>query len=173
MGTEKIREREHQLVSKAFEAFRKIPGVHILADNVEERLGVLSFYIENIHFNLVVKLLSDRFGIQVRGGCACAGTYGHYLLDVSHDKSRQITELINHGDLSQKPGWIRASLHPTMTCAELDLMVEAVSQIAKNAKAWEQDYVYNRFTNEFRHHSEPEDKTVWVEKWFELTYGTE
>ena len=168
MGTTKIREREYQLVAKVFEAFRKIPGVHILAENVADRLGVLSFYIDNIHFNLVVKLLNDRFGIQVRGGCACAGTYGHYLLDVSHDKSKQITDLINHGDLSQKPGWIRASLHPTMTCAELDFLIEAVSQIASNAKAWGNDYVYNRFTNEFRHRGEPEDKTVWVEKWFEL-----
>ncbi len=101
MTTEKIRAREHELVQKAFKAFRAIKGVHILADNIEARLGVFSFYILNVHFNLVVKLMNDRFGIQVRGGCACAGTYGHFLLDVSHDKSREITNLINSGDLSQ------------------------------------------------------------------------
>ncbi len=169
MSTLQMREREHQLVARAFEAFRKIPGVHILADNVEDRLGVFSFYVDQVHFNLVVKLLNDRFGIQVRGGCACAGTYGHYLLDVSHDKSRQITDLINHGDLSQKPGWIRASLHPTMTWEEMDTLIEGVAQISKNAKKWEKDYVYNRYTNEFRHHSEPEDKTIWVEDWFKIS----
>ncbi|MBU2556450.1 MAG: aminotransferase class V-fold PLP-dependent enzyme [Bacteroidetes bacterium] len=169
MTTLKIRQREHELVQKAFKGLRPIDGVHILADNIENRLGVLSFYIDNVHFNLVVKLMNDRFGIQVRGGCACAGTYGHYLLDVSHDKSKQITDLINHGDLSQKPGWIRASLHPTMTDEEVDFLIEAVAQIAQNAKEWEADYVYNRHTNEFRHKSEPEDKTVWVTKWFDLS----
>lgn len=169
MTTEKIRAREHELVQKAFKAFREIKGVHILADNIEARLGVFSFYILNVHFNLVVKLMNDRFGIQVRGGCACAGTYGHFLLDVSHDKSREITNLINSGDLSQKPGWIRASLHPTMTDDELELLIEAVKQISLNAAEWEKDYLYNRYTNEFRHKNEPEDKTIWVEKWFDLS----
>ncbi|MDP2235451.1 MAG: aminotransferase class V-fold PLP-dependent enzyme [Bacteroidales bacterium] len=168
MNTAKMREREHQLVQKAFTELRKIDGLHILADNVEKRLGVFSFYLDNIHFNLVVKLLSDRFGIQVRGGCACAGTYGHYLLDVSHAKSREITDLINHGDLSEKPGWIRASLHPTMTDDELDTLILAIGQVKKNHLEWQNDYEYNKFTNEFRHINEPVDKTVVVKPWFNL-----
>ncbi|MBU1010203.1 MAG: aminotransferase class V-fold PLP-dependent enzyme [Bacteroidetes bacterium] len=170
MGTRKIREREQVLVHKAFEEFRKIDGLHILADNIEHRLGILSFYLDNVHFNLVVKLLNDKFGIQVRGGCACAGTYGHFLLDVSHDKSKQITDLINHGDLSQKPGWIRASLHPTMTDQELNLLIDGIRQIQQHHEMWGRDYVYNKHTNEFRHHSEPEDKTVIVRPWFTLNY---
>lgn len=163
-----MRQREHQLVQRAFAGLRAIPGVHILADNVELRLGAMSFYLDHVHFNLVVKLLSDRYGIQVRGGCACAGTYGHYLLDVSYDKSRKITELINHGDLSEKPGWIRASLHPTMTNAELETLIEAVSEISKNHQSWQKDYRYNRHTNEFKHIDEPEDKTVLIKDWFRL-----
>lgn len=169
MQTSLMRQREHQLITKAFDGLKQIEGLHILADNVQQRLGALSFYLENIHFNLVVKLLNDRFGIQVRGGCACAGTYGHFLLDVSHDKSRKITELINHGDLSQKPGWIRASLHPTMTDAELDLLIYAVDQIQRNHQKWSADYVYNKYTNEFRHVNEPEDKTIRIKPWFEFS----
>lgn len=169
MQTSLMRQREHQLITKAFDGLKQIDGLHILADNVQQRLGALSFYLENIHFNLVVKLLNDRFGIQVRGGCACAGTYGHFLLDVSHDKSRKITELINHGDLSQKPGWIRASLHPTMTDAELDLLIYAVDQIQRNHQKWSADYVYNKYTNEFRHVNEPEDKTIRIKPWFEFS----
>jgi selenocysteine lyase/cysteine desulfurase len=168
MNTSKMREREHQLVQKAFLELRKIAGLHILADNVEKRLGVFSFYLDNLHFNLVVKLLSDRFGIQVRGGCACAGTYGHYLLDVSHDKSREITDLINHGDLSEKPGWIRASLHPTMTDEELDKLIFAIGQVKLNHLEWKKDYVYNKYTNEFRHINEPIDKTEVIKPWFNL-----
>ena len=168
MSTELMHQREKELVIRAFDGFSKIEGLHILADNVQHRLGVFSFYLDDIHFNLVVKLLNDRFGIQVRGGCACAGTYGHFLLDVSHDKSRKITDLINHGDLSQKPGWIRASLHPTMTNNELDLLVFATGEIQKNHQKWQKDYVYNRYTNEFRHFDEPEDKTIRIKPWFDL-----
>jgi selenocysteine lyase/cysteine desulfurase len=168
MGTAQMIEMEHLLVKRAFKLFRSIEGVHILADNVEERLGAFSFFLEKVHFNLVVKMLSDRYGIQVRGGCACAGTYGHYLLDVSYEKSKYITDLINHGDLSEKPGWIRASFHPTMTLEEVDLLAEAVKEISINHKKWSDDYIYNRHTNEFRHRSEPVDKTSVVAPWFNI-----
>lgn len=169
MDTDLMRKREHELVGKAFKSLRKINGLKILADNVENRLGVLSFYLENVHFNLVVKLLNDRYGVQVRGGCACAGTYGHFLLNVTHEKSKEITDLINHGDLSQKPGWIRASLHPTMTDKELDVLIEGIRAISENHAEWAKDYIYNKQTNEFRHKDEPEDKTVIVEPWFDLS----
>ncbi|PKP54196.1 MAG: selenocysteine lyase [Bacteroidetes bacterium HGW-Bacteroidetes-1] len=166
MDTRKMLLREQVLVAKAFKEFQKIKGVHILADNIEKRLGVLSFYLKDVHFNLVVKILNDRFGIQVRGGCACAGTYGHYLLDVSHDKSRKITELINHGDLSQKPGWIRASLHPTMTDEELDVLIFGVTEIMRHHRKWQNDYKYNKYYNEFHHINEIPDKTDLIKPWF-------
>ena len=168
MGTENIHKREKELTNMAFEGFSKIRGIHVLADNVKDRLGIISFYLDNIHFNLVVKLLNDRFGIQVRGGCACAGTYGHYLLDVSYDKSSKITQKINSGDLSEKPGWIRLSLHPTMTNEELKIVIDAVGQIAENYQLWTKDYIYNNYTNEFRHISEPKDKTEQIKPWFSL-----
>jgi hypothetical protein len=95
-------------------------------------------------------MLSDRFGIQVRGGCACAGTYGHYLLDVSYEKSKRITDKINNGDLSEKPGWVRLSLHPTMTEEEVLLIADALRQISKKHVKWSEDYIYDRHTNEFR-----------------------
>jgi len=168
IGVENIEKREKELVAIAFAEMDKIPGLHILADNVRDRLGVISFYIDGLHFNLAVKLLNDKFGIQVRGGCACAGTYGHFLLDVSYDKSKEITDLINHGDLSKKPGWVRLSLHPTMTNEELYFTLDAINQVQQNHKEWSKDYIYNNHTNEFRHKNEPEDKTVLIKDWFKL-----
>jgi selenocysteine lyase/cysteine desulfurase len=168
MGTGNIKKREDELVSKAFDKLIEVPGLRILAENVRERLGVISFYVEGIHYNLVVKILNDRFGIQVRGGCACAGTYGHYLLNVSYEDSHKITELINHGDLSVKPGWIRLSLHPTMTDEELETFIDAMHQLVKNIDMWKEDYIYNKRKNEFRHRNEPEDKSVYVQDWFRL-----
>lgn len=167
MNTQKIREKEDILLKKAFAGLESIEGIHILAGEHRERLGVISFYHEKIHFNLIVKLLNDRFGIQVRGGCACAGTYGHYLLDVSHEKSKHITELINSGDLSEKPGWVRFSIHPTMTEQEMDYVCDAVKQISQKHAEWGLEYRYNSKKNEFYHKDEPELQAR-VEQWLKL-----
>ncbi len=170
MGVKNILDREEELLKIAFPLLRKIPGIKILADQIEDRLGIISFYHEKIHFNLLVKLLNDRFGIQVRGGCACAGTYGHYLLQVSYEKSQEITDKINHGDLSEKPGWVRWSLHPVMTNQEVYFFIDALTAIVKNIHKWEKDYVYLIRKNEYVHKSEMNgtihDKMI--EDWFSL-----
>jgi selenocysteine lyase/cysteine desulfurase len=154
MGTKNIRMREESMVGRLFESLLKIPNLHILASHLPHRLGVISFYIDGAHYNLVVKLLNDLYGIQVRGGCSCAGTYGHYLLHVSPDVSRRITEKIDHGDYSEKPGWVRLSVHPTMTDKEIDFILEAIETIARDYRKWEGDYSYDYHTNEYRHRNE-------------------
>jgi len=166
MSTELIRLREEELVTMAFKHLCCVPGIHILADTQRKRLGIISFYIDGLHFNMVVKLLSDRYGIQLRGGCACAGTYGHFLLDVSHEKSREITDLITHGDLSLKPGWVRLSLHPTMTDDELIFIIDAIKMVAVHHTEWKKDYLYNQHTNEFKHINEWHQKDELVKSWF-------
>lgn len=167
MGTDKMRAREEELLAKAFPALRSVTGLHILADHLEDRLGVISFYLEHVHYNLVVKLLNDRFGVQVRGGCSCAGTYGHYLLHVDRDQSHRITEAIDHGDLSAKPGWVRLSIHPTMTDDDLDLILDAIRQIADNAAEWEKDYRYDLHSNEYVHREDVQQADA-VAEWFDL-----
>lgn len=168
MGVDKIKHREAELVKIAFSELKRISDLHILAENIENRLGAISFYIDNIHYNLVVKLLNDRFGIQVRGGCSCAGTYGHYLLHVSPDQSHHITEKIDHGDYSEKPGWVRLSLHPTMTDDELLLITQALKDIVKNISIWEKDYKYDSSINEFRNIISPEVEHDLSRHWFDL-----
>lgn len=159
--------REEALLREAFRGLRAIPGLRLLAGHLEDRLGILSFYVEGVHYNLMVKLLNDRFGIQVRGGCSCAGTYGHYLLHVDPEQSRYITDHIDSGDLSVKPGWVRLSLHPTTTDAELAYMLDAVSETVRHASAWQDDYVYCSQTNEFNH-LRAADPAARVRQWFEL-----
>ena len=151
MGVENILEREHELLQILMPGLKTIPGFHILAGHIEERLGVISFYIERLHFNLGVRLLNDRFGIQVRGGCSCAGTYGHYLLEIDPNRSKSITDEIDQGMLSSKPGWIRLSIHPTMTNEEAHYLVDACRQVAQNWEEWGRDYRYNPKSNEFEH----------------------
>ncbi|MEI6122872.1 MAG: aminotransferase class V-fold PLP-dependent enzyme [Bacteroidota bacterium] len=168
MGTANILHREKELLEIVWEMMPKIKGIHILADNIKHRLGVISFYLEGVHYNLVVKLLNDRFGIQVRGGCACAGTYGHFLLDVSHLQSQKITSKINRGDLSEKPGWVRLSLHPTTTNAELIYILDSINEVAGNHKKWAKDYVYSPHTNEFKFGKAPCNEIEKISSWFSL-----
>jgi selenocysteine lyase/cysteine desulfurase len=168
MGIEKIMEREEELVALIFNCLRNVKNVHILAQEHEHRLGVVSFYIENLHFNLGVKLLNDRFGVQVRGGCSCAGTYGHYLLEVNQHVSRVLTAQISKGDLTNKPGWIRMSIHPTMTNDEVVEICEAIESLAQNHRDWALDYVYNVKSNEFSHKTFEEKTHEMVEGWFDV-----
>lgn len=166
MGVDNILARERELLSRVWERFDRLPNLHLLASPLRQRLGVVSFYIEGLHYNLGVKLLNDRFGVQTRGGCSCAGTYGHYLLNVSEQYSKSITDEISHGNLSHKPGWIRMSVHPVMSDEELDIILDAIEQLCAQHAVWAQDYRYDRHTNEFHHKEWPGDETQRVARWF-------
>ncbi|OFW11560.1 MAG: selenocysteine lyase [Acidobacteria bacterium RIFCSPLOWO2_02_FULL_67_36] len=166
LGTDRILQREHGQARRLLRGLGGIAGVHVLAAHVDERLGIVSFYFDRLHYNLVVRLLNDRFGVQARGGCSCAGTYGHYLLHVGRQQSEAITSRIDHGDLSTKPGWVRLSIHPTTPDAEIDVLVEAVDAIARNGGLWAGDYVYSTASNEF-HHTRARDEGT-TRGWFDL-----
>jgi selenocysteine lyase/cysteine desulfurase len=170
MGVTNILEREHELVDTIFKKLQPISNINILAGQHQDRLGVISFYIDDLHYNLGVKLLNDRFGIQTRGGCSCAGTYGHFLLHVDQQTSKELTNEISIGDLVRKPGWIRMSIHPTTTTAEMDYVCESIIALANNHKDWAKDYEYSKCNNEFIHKSliEKPSSDVNVDGWFNL-----
>lgn len=149
MGVSRLLSRDRMLASRLLNHLRKVPGLTILGGADRERLGIVSFYTHHIHYNLMVRMLSDRFGIQARGGCSCAGPYGHHLLGINQESSAQISQLIEAGDFIAKPGWVRISLHPVMTEAEIDFIASAVQLIIENARYWKQDYVYQAKTNEW------------------------
>jgi selenocysteine lyase/cysteine desulfurase len=166
MGVKNILAREHELVDYIFTTLNTLPNLHILANQHQDRLGVISFYIDELHYNLGVKLLNDKFGIQTRGGCSCAGTYGHYLLHVDQETSNQLVCQIATGDLIQKPGWIRMSVHPTTTTEEIQYVCESILALAKNHNLWSADYEYNPKTNEFNHTSALSIEKERVNNWF-------
>ncbi len=165
MGVSNILEREHELVAYVFEKLQH-PKIHLLAGQHQNRLGVISFYITDLHFNLGVKILNDRFGIQTRGGCSCAGTYGHYLLHVDKVTSDELICEIDAGNLIQKPGWIRMSIHPTTTNEELKYVCESILALADHYTEWEKEYVYDKNTNEFSHENSTHWEKEMVKSWF-------
>ncbi len=168
MGSANMLKREDEFLPRVFRELRSVPGLHLLAGSIEDRLSIISFFVEGLHYNLGVRLLNDLFGIQVRGGCSCAGTYGHYLLNVTRELSKKITDEIDGGDYSDKPGWIRLSLHPTMTDEEIDYITAAIRDVAQNFRRWQADYVYDCHTNEFSHRRQPSVPTNYA-GWFDLS----
>ena len=153
MGVDNITAREKELTYLVMNSLAKNDRVVMLEPEVKERLSIVSFYIPGVHYNLVVRLLNDKFGVQTRGGCSCAGTYGHILLNVDKDTSKQITEQIDMGDFAEKPGWVRASFHPTTTDAEAKFIAEAINQVTQNASEWGKEYRFNPASGDFEHQS--------------------
>jgi len=168
MGLDKIHDRENEIIAHIFEELKPIKNLNLLASQHKNRLGVFSFYIDNLHYNLGVKLLNDKFGIQTRGGCSCAGTYGHFLLHVDQKESHELLEKMDQGCLIDRPGWIRMSIHPTTTDAEVTFICEAIKELAGNFEEWSKDYTYDLPSNEFLHNSFQSKEKELVRKWFNL-----
>lgn len=167
MGVNNIHKREEEINKYVFKELKSIDNLVLLAQQHEDRLGIFSFYINDLHYNLGVKILNDRFGIQTRGGCSCAGTYGHFLLHVDQQKSHDLVESIADGCMLDKPGWIRMSIHPTTTNKEVSFICDSITALAANFKEWEKDYQYNSKTNEFTHTLDIQSEKRLVKNWFE------
>lgn len=146
MGVENILKREEELIDIIWDRLTPLKNVHILAQEHKHRLGVISFYIDDLHYNVGVKILNDRFGIQTRGGCSCAGTYGHFLFNVTKEVSDKIMDEVAHGACAKKPGWMRMSIHPTMTNDEIEFILTAIEKLAENHQEWAKEYNIDLFT---------------------------
>ena len=160
MGVENMLKREEELLDIIWAGLGDISNLHILAGDHKNRLGVISFYIDGLHYNVAVKLLNDKFGIQTRGGCSCAGTYGHYLLNVLPEQSHEITNLVTQGDCSTKPGWIRMSIHPTHTDEEVQFMVDSIKTLSMKHSKWTLDYDIDFANSTMVHKSDPCDSEL-------------
>lgn len=168
MGTENIEARERQLLDLFHQRMAPLPQVKVLGDPEARKIGCVSFNISGMHYNLVVRLLNDRFGIQARGGWSCASTFSHYLCDLQEPASAEVVQGIKSRDLSQKPGWVRLSLHPVLRDEELEYICDAISRIAANAETWQQDYTYDKRSNEFVSPEGDLELVAQVEELFQL-----
>ena len=134
VGVELIRAREEDFVARAIEAWSQVPSIDVLGNLDAERLSIVSFVIRRpggryLHHNLVVTLLNDLFGIQSRGGCSCAGPYGHRLLGIDLDRSHEFEDQIVHGCSGIKPGWTRISFNYFISETVFTTIVQAVALI--------------------------------------------
>lgn len=138
VGTAAIRAHEESFIRRAMDAWGGTPGIEILGNREADRLSIVSFTIRHegryLHHNYVVALLNDLFGIQSRGGCSCAGPYGHRLLGIDIERSHAFERAISRGCEGIKPGWVRVSFNYFIAEPVFEYIVEAVRLVA--AEGW-------------------------------------
>jgi selenocysteine lyase/cysteine desulfurase len=145
IGGDTMATRNRELARRAFGAWKDLPQIEILGLANVERLPIFSFRVKDgkgghIHQQLVTRMLSDRFGIQARGGCACAGPYVHRLLSIDEDQSEMIRQAILSGDEIEKPGFIRLNFSVLLPEEKVQFILDSVAQIVADAAAFVGDY---------------------------------
>ena len=134
VGVAEIRRREETFVRGAIAAWETNPALEILGSHTADRLSIVSFVVKHrdryLHHNFVVAVLNDVFGIQSRGGCSCAGPYGHRLLGIDIERSHRFEREISRGCEGIKPGWVRVNFNYFIDDATFDYIVRAVDLVA-------------------------------------------
>jgi selenocysteine lyase/cysteine desulfurase len=155
VGTDLIATAEQRLWQRVLRRWRHDPRIEILGDPAASRLSIVSFRIRSgdryLHHNVVIALLNDLFGIQARGGCSCAGPYGHRLLAIDPEHSHALRAEIGHGCDGIKPGWSRINLNYFISDTVADFLAEAVALIAGAGRRLLPDYRFDPRTGLWRH----------------------
>ena len=156
VGLDVVRAHEEHYLRRAVDAWLREPSIEILGNLDAERLSILSFVVRSpsgryLHHNFVVALLNDLFGIQARGGCSCAGPYGHRLLGIDLDRSHEFEREIAHGCEGIKPGWVRVTFNYFISDTVFDYVVEAVRLVARDGWQLLPDYRFEPATGLWRH----------------------
>ncbi len=166
VGVDVIRDQEDRLLRRAVAAWRDVPEIEILGNLAAERLSIVSFVIRRpdpstgrpgayLHHNFVVALLNDLFGIQSRGGCSCAGPYGHRLLGIDLEQSHAFEREISGGCEGIKPGWVRVNLNYFVSDVVVDYLIAAVTFVAGHGWKLLGDYRFDPATGLWRHRRGP------------------
>ncbi len=173
VGTEEIRAREEDFISRAIAAWSANPNIQILGNAEAERLSIVSFVVRAgndryLHHNFVVAALNDLFGIQARGGCSCAGPYGHRLLGIDLETSHRFEDEIAKGCEVIKPGWVRVNFNYFISEQEFQYIIAAVDLIASDGWKLLPLYRFDSATALWRHRDGLADPPASLQ---DLTYA--
>ena len=159
VGVPLIRANEDELWQRAAARWRTNPDIDILGDRDGGRLPIVSFRIRHgerwLHHHFVSALLNDVFGVQARGGCSCAGPYGHHLLGIDAAHSMDFQRVILAGYEGIKPGWIRLSFNYFVSDAVAGYLIEAVDLIARYGYRMLPDYRFDLRDGLWRNRAQP------------------
>jgi selenocysteine lyase/cysteine desulfurase len=160
VGVDVIRAHESDFVTRAIEVWGTNPSIQVLGNLTAERLSIVSFVVRRhngryLHHNLVVAILNDLFGIQSRGGCSCAGPYGHRLLGIDVERSHEFEREITHGCEGIKPGWVRVNFNYFISEPVFHYVVQAVDLIATAGWKLLPQYRFDTGTGRWHHRGGP------------------
>ncbi|MGB7818647.1 MAG: aminotransferase class V-fold PLP-dependent enzyme [Ornithinibacter sp.] len=156
VGVDTIRAHEERFLTRAVQAWGQEPGIEILGNLDAPRLSIVSFVVRApsgsyLHHNYVVAVLNDLFGIQSRGGCSCAGPYGHRLLGIDIERSHEFEREITGGCEGIKPGWVRVNFNYFISDTVADYVIDAVRLVARDGWRLLGDYVFEPTSGMWRH----------------------
>jgi selenocysteine lyase/cysteine desulfurase len=148
IGLAEMQRLNDALTRRAFAAWQDVPEIELLGPTSMARLPIFSFRVRDgkggyVHQQLVTRMLSDRFGIQARGGCACAGPYVHRLLAIDAEASDRMRQAILDGREIEKPGFTRLNLSVLLSEDKIAFILESVIQLAKDAAFYEGHYTFD------------------------------
>ncbi|MBK9030342.1 MAG: aminotransferase class V-fold PLP-dependent enzyme [Myxococcales bacterium] len=173
VGWETIRTREHEFIERAIASWTANPDLLILGNHDAWRLSIVSFVVRHrdayLHHNFVVALLNDLFGIQARGGCSCAGPYGHRLLGIDLATSKEFEREIVRGCEGIKPGWVRVNFNYFLSETQFQYLIDAIHLIATDGWKFLPDYTFCPETGLWRHRRGRPDATMRLA---DVTYRT-
>jgi len=160
VGVDAIQAREHDFLRRAVTVWNAHPAIEVLGNTEAERLSILSFVIKRpdgtfLHHNAVVAILNDLFGIQSRGGCSCAGPYGHRLLGIDLERSRKFEQEVLGGCEGIKPGWVRVNFNYFISEEAFRYILDAVVLVAEHGWKLLPDYRFELASGLWRHRSGP------------------
>ncbi len=155
VGADAIREREADFIHRALHRWEANPSIELLGSHTAERLSIVSFVVRHggryLHHNYVVALLNDLFGIQSRGGCSCAGPYGHRLLGIDLERSHAFEREISRGCEGIKPGWVRVNFNYFLSEAVFEFILDAVDLVASEGWRLLSQYAFDPASGLWRH----------------------
>lgn len=149
MGQDWLDRRHAELRRKALAVLDAVPGLTYAGKGLDApALPFFSLWLEGeagkiMPYSLMTRALSDCFGIQARGGCACAGPYGHRLFGIDRQRSEVIRNEILAGDMTDRPGFTRFNLSALMTDAKVDTILSAIGEIARDPRRFASLYAFD------------------------------
>ena len=160
VGVATIRAHEERFLTRAVAEWSREPSIEILGNLDAERLSIVSFVVKDaggrhLHHNFVVAVLNDLFGIQSRGGCSCAGPYGHHLLGIDIERSAAYEREISRGCEGIRPGWVRINFNYFISDAVADYIIQAVRLVARDGARLLGDYEFDPASGRWQHKHGP------------------
>ena len=159
VGLDTIQAHERDFLRRAVTAWNAHPSIQVLGNPEAERLSIVSFVVKRggrlLHHNAVVAMLNDVFGIQSRGGCSCAGPYGHRLLGIDMERSLEFERVVLGGCEGIKPGWVRVNFNYFISEEAFRYIVQAVAWVADHGWRLLPQYRFDAARGLWKHRDGP------------------